>query len=109
MYNRKRNERITIWLTKEEKALIYQKMTLAKTTRLGAFVRKMLIDGLVVYTDTKDLKALTKEMNAIGKNINQIARKVNESGLASSSDMEKILRNQEELWHILRRILLSQR
>lgn len=52
-------------------------MALLPTQRIGAYMRKMVIDGLIVYTDTTDIKEMNKELQAIGKNINQIAKRVN--------------------------------
>ena len=63
-------------VTAEERALIEQKMAQLPTQRIGAYLRKMAIDGYIIYTDTADIKAFTKELSAIGRNINQIAKRI---------------------------------
>ena len=45
-----------------------------------SYLRKMAIDGFIIYTDTTDIKAFTSELAAIGRNINQIAKRINATG-----------------------------
>ncbi len=70
MANRKRNIQIKFYVTEDEKRLIDEKMSQLPTRRYGAYLRKMAIDGYIIYTDTADIKAFTKELSAIGRNIN---------------------------------------
>ena len=77
MANRKRPIVLRCPVTAEERALIEQKMAQLPTQRIGAYLRKMAIDGYIIYTDTADIKAFTKELSAIGRNINQIAKACN--------------------------------
>ena len=109
MANRKRNIQMKFWVTEEEKRLIDEKMAQLPTKRYGAYLRKMAIDGYIIYTDTADIKAFTKELSAIGRNINQIAKRVNAGGPAYQADMEEIRERLEQIWQLQRRILLSQR
>ena len=102
MANRKRNIQIKFYVTEEEKRLIDEKMVQLPTQRYGAYLRKMAIDGYIIYTDTADIKAFTKELSAIGRNINQIAKRINAGGPAYQADMD-------EIWQLQRRILSSQR
>ena len=64
------------YVTEDEKRLIDEKMSQLPTRRYGAYLRKMAIDGYIIYTDTADIKAFTKELSAIGRNINQIAKRI---------------------------------
>ena len=80
MANRKRPIVLRCPVTAEERALIEQKMAQLPTQRIGAYLRKMAIDGYIIYTDTTDIKAFTKELSAIGRNINQIAKRINAGG-----------------------------
>lgn len=45
MANRKRNIQMKFWVTEEEKQLIEEKMAQLHTKRIGAYLRKMAIDG----------------------------------------------------------------
>ena len=53
------------------------------TRRYGAYLRKMAIDGYIIYTDTTEIKAFT--------------------------DMDEIRERLDEIWQLQRRILSSQR
>ena len=109
MANRKRNVQIKFYVTEDEKRLIDEKMSQLPTRRYGAYLRKMAIDGYIIYTDTTDIKAFTAELSAIGRNINQIAKKLNAGGPAYQADIQEIRERQEQIWQLQRHILSSLR
>ena len=109
MANRKRPIVLRCPVTAEERALIEQKMAQLPTQRIGAYLRKMVIDGYIIYTDTADIKAFTAELSAIGRNINQITKKLNAGGPAYQADMDEIRERLDQIWQLQRRILSSQR
>ena len=109
MANRKRNIQMKFWVTEEEKNLIDEKMKQLPTRRYGAYLRKMAIDGYIIYTDTTDIKEMTKTLGAIGRNINQIAKRINAGGPAYQADMDEIRERLDEIWQLQRRILSNQR
>ena len=77
------------------------------TKQIGAYLRKMAIDGLIIYTDTSDIRAFTKELHAIGLNINQIAKRVNATGSVYETEIAEIKERLDEIWRLQRRILLN--
>ena len=107
MANRKRKIVLRCPVTEEERRLIEQKMAQIPTKHIGAYLRKMAIDGLIIYTDTSNIKEFTKELQAIGRNINQIAKRVNSTGSVYKEDIEEIRERLDEIWQLQRRILLS--
>ena len=109
MANRKRNIQMKFWVTEEEKRLIDEKMAQLPTKRYGAYLRKMAIDGYIIYVDTRDIKEMNKLLSVIGRNINQISKRVNAEGPTYQADMEEIRERLEQIWQLQRRILLSQR
>ena len=84
MSNRKRNIQILFCVTPEEKKLIRQKMILSKTRNMGAYLRKMAIDGYIINTDTTPIK------------------QVNTTGDLYPEEMEELKRMVSEIWHILK-------
>ena len=108
MANRKRPIVLRCPVTAEERTLIEQKMAQLHIRRIGAYLRKMAIDGYVIYVDTADIKAMNKRLSAIGRNINQIAKKLNAGGPAYQADIEELRERLDEIWQLQRRILLSQ-
>ena len=97
MANRKRNIQMKFYVTENEKRLIDEKMSQLPTRRYGAYLRKMAIDGYIIYTDTADIKAFTKELSAIGRNINQIAKQVNAGGSTYQADTDEIRERLDEI------------
>ena len=94
-------------VTEEERKLIEQKMSQLPTKQIGAYLRKMAIDGYIIYTDTSNIKEFTKELQTIGKNVNQIAKRVNSTSRIYETDIEEIKERLDEIWQLQRRILLS--
>ena len=107
MANRKRKIVLRCPVTEEERRLIEQKMAQIPTKQIGAYLRKMAIDGLIIYTDTSDIKEFSKELQAIGRNVNQIAKRVNSTDSVYKEDIEEIRERLDEIWQLQRRILLS--
>ena len=105
MSNRKRNIQILFCVTPEEKKLIRQKMILSKTRNMGAYLRKMAIDGYIINTDTAPIKQLYAEMHKIGVNINQIAHAANATQTISADEVKIIQQQQKEIWELLNRLL----
>ena len=109
MANRKRKIQLKIWVDEEEKNLIQEKMKQLGTSQIGAYLRKMAIDGYVINFDTTDIKTFSKELQKIGRNINQIAKRVNSTNSIYREDIEEIRERQKEIWLLQRRILLNLR
>ena len=105
MAERKRSKEIHFYVTEEERKLIRRKMIESKTKNMGAYLRKMAIDGYIVNTDTTPLKKQYEEMHKIGVNINQIAKKVNSTGDLYPEEMQELKEMVKELWRILRSCL----
>ena len=109
MAKRKRDIQLKFRVTPQEREMIETKMAQFGTTNMAAYLRKMAIDGYIIYTDTADIKAFTKELSAIGRNINQIAKRINAGGPAYQADMSEIRERLDEIWQLQRHILSNQR
>ena len=100
MANRKRKIVLRCPVTEEERKLIEQKMAQLPTSQIGAYLRKMAIDGYIIYVDVKNIKQYIQELQAIGKNINQIARRVNSTTNIYKEDIEEIKKRLDEIWQL---------
>lgn len=89
--------------------MIDQKMKLLPTSQIGAYIRKMAIDGYVIYTDTSNIKEMNKHLQAIGRNINQIAKRVNQTNSIYKEDISELTERLEEIWQLQRTILSTLR
>lgn len=109
MPSRKRNIQMKFYVTEEEKRLIEEKMKLLPTQQYGAYLRKMAIDGYIIYTDTANIKAFTAELQGIGRNINQIAKRLNAGAPVYEADITEIKERLNQIWQLQRHILSSLR
>lgn len=109
MANRKRKMVLRCPVTDEERKLIEHKMSLVPTNQIGAYLRKMAIDGYIIYTDTKDIQAMNKELQRIGRNINQIAKRVNSTSSIYMTDIEELKGDLQNIWRLQRTILSTLR
>ena len=105
---RNRTEQIKFWATPEEKDLILKKMELYGTGNMGAYLRKMAIDGYVIKLELPELKEMIRLLLGIANNnINQIARSLNSTGRIYESDIQEIRDRIDGLYDYARKILDS--
>lgn len=107
--NRARPIQLKFYVSEMERDFIVQKMKLIPTRNMGAYLRKMAIDGYVIQIDHTAIKEMTAEIRKIGVNVNQIARRVNATGTVYEQDLAEIKGVLEKIWHIQRSTLLNQR
>ena len=109
MAKRIRNIQLHFMVTEQERSFIAEKMEQLGTKNLGAYLRKMAIDGYIIYTDTKDIKEMNRTLFSIGRNINQIAKRLNAGGPAYQADIQEIRERLDQIWQLQRHILSNQR
>ena len=104
---RNRTEQIKFWATPEEKELILKKMELYGTGNMGAYLRKMAIDGYVIKLELPELKEMIRLLGIANNNINQIARSLNSTGRIYEADIQEIRDRVDGLYDYARKILDS--
>lgn len=92
--NRKRNETLTIRITKSEKAAIVRQ---AKKARMSLTEYILALSRQLPIYSPPDFSPLLVELKRIGNNINQIAVKVN-SGAAYVPDLRQIKDQQRKIY-----------
>lgn len=107
MANRKRNIQLNVRLSEEERRLIDEKMAQVPTNKIGAYIRKMAIDGYVIHTDVTVIKNMNEELRKIGININQIARRLNSMDSIYAEDISELKEGLDKIWQLQRTILLT--
>ena len=107
MANRKRPIVLRCPVTAEERALIEQKMGQLHTKRIGAYLRKMAIDGYVVKLDLPELRELVSLLRYSSNNLNQLTRRAHETGRIYGTDLEDIQQSQERIWTAAEKIVSS--
>ena len=105
MAKRKRDIQLKVRVTPEERAMIETKMAQLGTTNMGAYLRKMAIDGYVVKLDLPELREMVSLLRRSSNNLNQLARRANETGRIYPEDLADIRQNQAQLWESAKGIL----
>ena len=102
MANRKRSIVLRCPVTAAERALIEQKMAQLPTQRIGAYLRKMAIDGYIIKVDYTQQKKLAAAVSRAASNINQICRRINSTGHFYAEDVAELKERQAEIWSLLK-------
>ena len=102
MANRKRPIILRCPVTTEERLLIEQKMAQLHTKRIGAYLRKMAIDGYIIKVDYTQQKKLAAAVSRAASNINQICRRINSKGNLYEDDVTELKERQKEIWQLLK-------
>ena len=102
---RKRDRQLKIWVSQEELDMIHKKMAEFGTSNMGAFVRKMVIDGYIVKLDIPELREILHQLGPIGNNVNQMARKLNAGGSIYREDIAEVNAKLDAVYKLQRRIL----
>ena len=99
--NRKRNETLTIRLTKAERDRITEKAACAGLS-LTEYILALSRDTPILAPP--DLTPVLRELKRIGNNQNQIAAKVN-SGIAYVPDLKDVLAGQQQICQLLKEMM----
>lgn len=102
MSERTRPIRIEFCVTEQEKKLIQHKMAQIGTHSMGAYLRKMAIDGYIIKVDYTEQKKLATAVSRAAANINQICRRINSTGHFYEEDVATLKEKQTEIWELLR-------
>ena len=102
MAERTRSIRIEFCVTEQERHLIQSKMAQLGTKNMGAYLRKMAIDGYIIKVDYTQQKKLAAAVSRVAGNINQICRRINSSGHLYAEDVAELKERQAEIWSLLK-------
>ena len=102
MKNRTRPVRIEFRVTEQERQLIQKKMEQLGTKNMGAYLRKMAIDGYIIKVDYTEQKKLAATVSRVASNINQICRRINSTGRCYEDDVAELKARQAEIWELLK-------
>ena len=102
MAERTRPIRIEFCVTEQERQLIQSKMAQLGTRNMGAYLRKMAIDGYIIKVDYTQQKKLAAAVSRVASNINQICRRINSTGGLYAEDVAELKERQAEIWSLLK-------
>ena len=102
MANRTRPNQILFFVSDDEKRIIKAKMAQLGTKNMGAYLRKMAIDGYIIKVDYTQQKNLAAAVSRVASNINQICRRINSTGHFYADDITELKERQGEIWQLLK-------
>ena len=77
----------------------------AGTTNMGAYLRKMALDGYILRLDLPELKEMLSQLRYMGNNVNQIAKRANEVGVIDEMDIRGVSKRQKQMLEQMARLL----
>lgn len=102
MANRTRPNQILFFVSDDEKRIIKGKMKQLGTKNMGAYLRKMAIDGYIIKVDYTQQKKLAAAVSRAAANINHICRRINSTGHFYEDDVVELKERQAEIWRLLK-------
>lgn len=105
MANRERTVQVKFRVTPEERRLIESRMAEFGTKNMGAYLRKMAIDGYIVKLNFKELSELLSLLRRTSASVNQIAKRINSTGRIYSEDLAEIREGQEEICNMMKMLI----
>lgn len=105
MAKRKREIQLHFMVSEQERNLIDEKMQQLGTKNLGAYLRKMAVDGYVIQLDLSDIRELVSLLRRTSNSLNQLTKRVHETGNIYVEDIEELRKSYDSLWNTADEIL----
>lgn len=102
---RRRPVHLHVMVSEEELALIRERMAEAGVRNLGAYVRKMALNGYVLHVDLSPVRELVSLQRRCSNNLNQVAIQANTYGSIYPEEIKALQRDYETLWEPLSDLL----
>jgi len=102
----KRTRQMHFRLTPTEYERVETKMQELGVRSLGAYLRKMALDGICVKLDVEEIRQITRLLSKTSANLNQYARKANATGSIYKEDIQDLQKSLDEIWELHRQLLV---
>ena len=102
----RRDQDVHFLASKEEVQRIHDKMDELGIRSMGAYLRKMALDGYCINLDLQDVKAVGSLLRNCSNNLNQYANRANETGNIYEADIRDLQERMEEIWIEMKEVLV---
>lgn len=102
----RRDQDVHFLASEEEVQRIHEKMDELGIRSMGAYLRKMALDGYCINLDLQDVKELVSLLRRCSNNLNQYAKRANETGNIYESDIRDLQERLEEIWTDMKEVLV---
>lgn len=100
-----RDQQLHFRVSKAELERIRNKMEELGILSVGAYLRKMALDGYAVKLDLPELRRMAYILQMCSNNLNQYAKRANESGRVYQADIEDLRARLNELIGLAKQVL----
>ena len=101
---RRRSVHLHVMVTPEEQVLIADRMAEAGISNMGAYMRKMALNGYVLHVDLSDIRELVALHRRCANNLNQVAVHANTYDIYPS-EIAALQKDYADLWRPLSDLL----
>lgn len=102
---REKDQMLHFRVSKAELEKIRRKMEQLGIKNMGAYLRKMALDGYCVRLELQDVKEVSTLLRRCSNNLNQYARKANATGSIYRGDIADLQYRLDEIWGMMQAIL----
>ena len=102
----KRDQDVHFLASKEEVERIHQKMEEIGVRSMGAYLRKMALDGYCINLDLQDVKELVSLLRRCSNNLNQYAKRANETGNIYEANIKDLQERLDKIWDGMKDVLV---
>ena len=95
---RRRPIHLHVMVSEEEQALIQQRMAETGIRNMGAYMRKMALNGYVLHVDLSPVRELVSLQRRCSNNLNQVAIQANTYGGIYPEEIAALQRDYAALW-----------
>ncbi len=103
--NRRRPIHLHVMVSEEELTAIQGRMTEVGIHNMGAYIRKMALNGYVLNVDLTPVRELVSLQRRCSNNLNQVAIQANTYGGVYAEDIKGLQQDYEKLWGPLSELL----
>ncbi len=105
MKKRRRPVHLHVMVSEEELTQIRERMAETGVRNMGAYVRKMALNGYVLHVDLSPVRELVSLQRRCSNNLNQVAVTANTYGGIYPDDIRTLQKDYEALWGPLSELL----
>ena len=102
---KKKTEMLHFRVSPEELARINQKREEIGIQNMGAYLRKMALDGYCVNLDIKEITQISSLLRRCSNNLNQYAARANAAGSIYAEDIRDLQDRLDKIWDMQRALL----
>ena len=102
---RLRDVPLYVMVSQAEYEQIQGRMAIVGTNNMGAFIRKLALNGYVLHVDLSPVREIVSLQRYCANNMNQIAKKVNTYNKVYSGEITALQKDYTALWEPLADLL----